>query len=73
MLKEPIFLSASIPDRAPYTLDSDPIAIREAILALVAVAVRDRHLVFGGGQWQRAHTVHPHIRPGTPFRWMERR
>lgn len=54
MLKEPIFLSASIPDRDPYVRDSDPIAIREAVLALVAVTVRERRLVFGG---------HPAISP----------
>jgi hypothetical protein len=54
MPKEPIFLSASIPDRDPYVRDADPIAIREAVLALVAVTVRERHLVFGG---------HPAISP----------
>jgi hypothetical protein len=54
MPKEPIFLSASIPDRDPYVRDSDPLAIREAVLALVAVTVRERRLVFGG---------HPAISP----------
>ena len=53
-LKEPIFLSASIPDRPPYNQNSDPIAIREAILALIAVAARERLIVFGG---------HPAISP----------
>jgi len=50
----PVFLSASIPDREPYVYRCDPLAIREAILALVSVAVRDRVLVFGG---------HPAISP----------
>jgi hypothetical protein len=54
MAKEPIFLSASIPDRDPYVRDADPLAIREAVLALVAVTVRERRLVFGG---------HPAISP----------
>jgi hypothetical protein len=54
MPKEPIFLSASIPDRDPYVRDSDHLAIREAVLALVAVTVRERRLVFGG---------HPAISP----------
>jgi hypothetical protein len=54
MMKEPIFLSASIPDREPWVNYSDPVAIREAILALVAVAVPERELVFGG---------HPAISP----------
>ena len=53
-LKEPIFLSASIPDRPPYKQNSDPIAIREAVLALIAVAARERLIVFGG---------HPAISP----------
>jgi hypothetical protein len=50
----PIFLSASIPDRLPYLENSDPLLIREAVLALVAVTVRKRELVFGG---------HPAISP----------
>lgn len=50
----PIFLSASIPDREPYVRYSDPLLIREAVLALVAVTVRKRELVFGG---------HPAISP----------
>lgn len=50
----PIFLSASIPDRLPYLENSDPLLIREAVLALVAVTVRQRELVFGG---------HPAISP----------
>ena len=49
-----VFLSASIPDREPFIDNSDPIAIREAILALVTQTVRDRELVFGG---------HPAISP----------
>lgn len=53
-LKEPIFLSASIPDRPPYVQNSDPIAIREAALGLIAVAARERLIVFGG---------HPAISP----------
>jgi hypothetical protein len=54
MTKAPIFLSSSIPDRDPYVGTADPIAIREAILALVAVVVPQRRLVFGG---------HPAITP----------
>ena len=54
MKKRPVFLSASVPDRGPYSDSVDPIAIREAILALVSVTVRDRDLVFGG---------HPAISP----------
>ena len=53
-LKTPIFLSASVPNRPPYSHHSDAIAIREAILALVAVAARERLIVFGG---------HPAISP----------
>lgn len=53
-MKAPVFLSASIPTRDPYLQSSDPIAIREAVLALVAVTVQERLLVFGG---------HPAISP----------
>src|SRR5262245_43336621 len=53
-MKDPVFLSASVPTRDPYLQYSDPIAIREAILALVAVTIRERLLVFGG---------HPAISP----------
>jgi SLOG cluster3 family len=51
---ESIFLSASIPHREPYVHNSDPIAIREAILALVTQVTHDHELVFGG---------HPAISP----------
>ncbi|MEM7063647.1 MAG: hypothetical protein AAF572_10845 [Cyanobacteria bacterium P01_B01_bin.77] len=51
---KPIFLSASIPDRPPFNENVDPLAIREAVLALVAATVRKRELVFGG---------HPAISP----------
>jgi hypothetical protein len=53
-MKKPIFLSASVPVREPFVNYSDTIAIREAVLALVAVTVRERDLVFGG---------HPAISP----------
>lgn len=53
-LLDPIFLSASIPDREPYVQTSDPLLIREAILALVSVSIRTRNMVFGG---------HPAISP----------
>ena len=53
-MKAPIFLSASVPIREPFASNCDVIAIRESILALVAVAVRERELVFGG---------HPAISP----------
>ena len=53
-MRSPVFLSASIPDREPFVHYSDPMAIREAVLALVAVTVRERPLVFGG---------HPAISP----------
>jgi hypothetical protein len=53
-MKKPIFLSASVPYRKPFSEYFDAIAIREAVLALVAVTVRERELVFGG---------HPAISP----------
>jgi hypothetical protein len=53
-MKSPIFLSASVPVREPFASNCDVIAIREAVLALVAVTVRERELVFGG---------HPAISP----------
>jgi hypothetical protein len=53
-----VFLSAGVPDqpaRGPYLDTSDPIAIRDAVRALVAVGLsRGHHLVFGG---------HPAITP----------
>lgn len=52
--KGPIFLSASIPDRPPYDRGANPVAIREAILALIAVVACKRLIVFGG---------HPAISP----------
>jgi|ERR1700693_507211 len=53
-MKRAIFLSAGVPTREPFASHFDPLAIREAILALVAVTVRERELVFGG---------HPSISP----------
>lgn len=53
-MRRAVFLSASVPDQGPFFRDSDPIAIREAILALVTIVVRERDLVFGG---------HPAISP----------
>lgn len=53
-MKRAIFLSASVPYREPFVSECDPVAIREAVLALVAVALRERPLVFGG---------HPAISP----------
>lgn len=50
----PVFLSASIPNRAPYVGTFDPYLIREAILALVSVVTQETDLVFGG---------HPAISP----------
>jgi hypothetical protein len=50
----PIFLSASVPYRRPERYRAEPLVIREAIRALVAVVVPDRVLVFGG---------HPAISP----------
>lgn len=49
-----IFLSASVPYREPFVNYFDAIAIRESVLALVSVCVRERELVFGG---------HPAISP----------
>ena len=49
-----IFLSASVPYREPFVNYFDAIAIREAVLALVSLCVRERELVFGG---------HPAISP----------
>jgi hypothetical protein len=54
MSKGPIFLAASVPEHKLDLYIPDPIAIREAIRALVAEIVRDRLLVFGG---------HPAISP----------
>ena len=53
-MKKPVFLSASVPNRKPFVDYFDAIAIREAVLSLVAVTVRERELVFGG---------HPAISP----------
>jgi hypothetical protein len=53
-MKSPVLLSASVPTREPFVSNFDPVAIREAILALVVLVVRDRELVFGG---------HPAISP----------
>lgn len=53
-MKAPIFLSASVPTREPFVFDFDPVAIREAILAVVVLVVRERELIFGG---------HPAISP----------
>lgn len=53
-MKSPVFLSASVPTREPFALNFDGVAIREAILALVVVCLRERELVFGG---------HPAISP----------
>jgi hypothetical protein len=54
MSKGPIFLAASVPERDLDLYVPDPVAIREAIRALVAETVRERLLVFGG---------HPAISP----------
>jgi len=54
MDKAPVFLSASVPERELDRFVPDPVAIREAVRALVAETVRDRLLVFGG---------HPAISP----------
>src|SRR5206468_2116994 len=43
-----------VPYREPFVSDCDPVAIREAVLALVAVCIRERPLIFGG---------HPAISP----------
>src|ERR1017187_4567983 len=53
-MKRPVFLSASVPTEKRFTNRFDPLAIREAIIALVVVTLRDRPLVFGG---------HPAISP----------
>ncbi len=54
MNKGAIFLSGSVPERELHRFVPEPVAIREAIRALVAETVRDRMLVFGG---------HPAISP----------
>lgn len=53
-MKRPIFLSASVPDREPFVQYFDAIAIREAVLSLIATEARERLIVFGG---------HPAISP----------
>ncbi len=54
MTDQPIFLSASVPERELEKYIPDPVAIRDAVRALVAETVRTRLLVFGG---------HPAISP----------
>ena len=54
MNDKPIFLSASVPERELDKYIPDPVAIRDAVRALVAETVRTRVLVFGG---------HPAISP----------
>jgi hypothetical protein len=54
MSDAPIFLSASVPYRELDKYAPDPVSIREAVRALVAVGVPRRPLVFGG---------HPAISP----------
>lgn len=49
-----IFLSSSVPDRDPWRKQADPLAVREAVLALAAVWLPHGELVFGG---------HPAISP----------
>jgi hypothetical protein len=49
-----IFLSSSVPDRDPWRQHADPLAVREAVLALAAVWLPHGELVFGG---------HPAISP----------
>lgn len=49
-----IFLSSSVPDRDPWLGNSDPLTVREAVLALTAVWLPRGELVFGG---------HPAISP----------
>jgi hypothetical protein len=53
-MKQAIFLSASVPDRELDKYEPRPLEIRECVLALVAIALQDRQLVFGG---------HPAISP----------
>jgi hypothetical protein len=53
-MKPPIFLSASVPNRDLNRYLPEPDLIRQAILALVAVSIPRRLLVFGG---------HPAISP----------
>ena len=54
MKSRPIFLCASVPNRDPERYPADPVAIREAIRGVVAVALPFHPLVFGG---------HPAISP----------
>jgi hypothetical protein len=53
-MKRAVFLSASVPIREPFTSQFDPMAIREAVIALASIALRERPIVFGG---------HPAISP----------
>jgi hypothetical protein len=53
-MKKAIFLSASVPDRELDKYEPRPLEIRECVLALVAIALPDWQLVFGG---------HPAISP----------
>lgn len=63
-MKSPIFLSASIPYGArAKQYQPDPLGIREAVHALVGMALPDRNLVFGGHPaispfvWEAAHSL----------------
>jgi hypothetical protein len=53
-MSRPVFLSAGVPSEERFMKDFDPLAIREAVLGLVVVTLRERELVFGG---------HPAISP----------
>ncbi|WP_165244552.1 SLOG domain-containing protein [Paludisphaera soli] len=54
MNRAPIFLSAGVPDKDPHKYSVEPIAVREAVRALVGAMLPARPLVFGG---------HPAISP----------
>jgi len=63
-MKSPIFLSASIPYGArAQQYQPDPLAVREAVHALVGLVLPDRLLVFGGHPaispfvWEAAHSL----------------
>jgi hypothetical protein len=62
----PLFLSAGVPNKDPHLYRPDPIAIREAVRALVAIVVPEHFLVFGGHPaitplvWDAAHSLQAH-------------
>jgi hypothetical protein len=43
-----VFLSAGVPDHAPFDAQLAPVSVRKAAQGLIAAIIRNRHVVFGG-------------------------